>query len=96
LRRSAAAKDAMLDFSRYIADRTVNFTGRAWVFEKISEWLAQSAGSRFFLLTGEPGSGKTSLAARLSQFSSAEITPPDDCNSLTSGFLTAIHALIQK
>jgi hypothetical protein len=40
----------MLDFSRYISDRTVNFTGRAWVFEKISEWLSLSAGS--------PGGGR--------------------------------------
>jgi hypothetical protein len=81
----------MLDFSRHIADSTVNFTGRAWVFEEINKWLAQSARSRFFLLTGEPGSGKTSLAARLSQFSSAEATPPESCKLLTPGFLTAIH-----
>lgn len=28
----------MLDFPRYILERTHNFTGRGWVFETINDW----------------------------------------------------------
>jgi hypothetical protein len=50
-----------IDFSSYIADRTNGFTGREWVFAEIDRWLADPQGTRVFLLTGEPGSGKTSF-----------------------------------
>ena len=76
-----------IDFSNYIADRTLNFTGRGWVFEKIQEWLADPKGDRFFLLTGEPGSGKTAIAARLTQFAQGAETYP----GLGGGFLHAVH-----
>ena len=33
-----------IDFSNYIADRTLNFTGREWVFETIQNWLADPEG----------------------------------------------------
>jgi len=58
-----------LDFSKYITDRTRDFTGREWVFRAIDNWLADPEGSRVFLLTGEPGCGKTAVAARLVQTS---------------------------
>ena len=38
-----------------------------------------------------PGSGKTALASRLAQFSSAEEAPSDNCESFTPEFLTAIY-----
>ncbi|MBD2234615.1 AAA family ATPase [Phormidium tenue] len=76
-----------IDFSNYIADRTLNFTGREWVFEAIQSWLADSNGDRFFLLTGEPGSGKTAIAARLAQFANGE----KQDQKFDQGFLTAIH-----
>jgi hypothetical protein len=64
------------------------FTGREWVFQKIYEWLSEARGSRYFLLTGKPGSGKTAIAARLTQFSQNE-TPLH--SNFAPGFLSAIH-----
>lgn len=55
------------DFSAYIADRTRDFVGREWVFAEIDRWLADRAAPRFFILAGEPGIGKTAIAARLAQ-----------------------------
>jgi DNA replication protein DnaC len=49
----------------YISERTRDFTGREWVLEKIDAWLNNPEGPRFFILTGEPGAGKSALAARL-------------------------------
>jgi len=44
-----------LDFSSLIAKLTLNFTGRAWVFDEIERWLANPSGAGLFLLTGEQG-----------------------------------------
>lgn len=45
---------------------TQSFTDREWVFEEIDRWLQQD-NERFFILTGEPGVGKSTLAAHLIQ-----------------------------
>jgi hypothetical protein len=58
----------VIDFS-YVSDRTQNFTGREWIFQAINDWLADPKAPRFFLITGEPGSGKTAFVARLYQLS---------------------------
>src|SRR5882762_559171 len=79
-----------IDFSSYIAERTQNFSGRGWVFHEISEWLANPAQRRYFLLTGAPGSGKTAISARLAQLSSG-LTSPQDGSELRQGWLSAVH-----
>ena len=76
-----------IDFSDYIADRTKNFTGREWVFRAIHEWLSDPDGSRYFLLSGDPGSGKTSIAAQLTRISQGEFA----CSKLAPRFLSAFH-----
>ena len=76
-----------IDFSAYIADRTTHFAGREWVFEAIQKWLTDPKGDRFFLLTGEPGSGKTAIAARLTQFAQGVISHP----RFDAEFLHAVH-----
>ena len=59
----------LLDFRELIAERTRHFTGREWVFERVSDWLGETAGARVFLLSGGPGTGKTAIAARIAQMS---------------------------
>jgi hypothetical protein len=81
---------SVLDFTNYIADRTQNFTGREWVFQAINAWLVNPDKPRFFLLIGEPGSGKTAIAGRLSQFAQGE-TAPADPGCFRPGFLDAVH-----
>ena len=55
-----------LDFGRDIESLTQDFTGREWVMAEIDEWLQREA-ERFFFLTGEPGVGKSAIAAQLTQ-----------------------------
>ena len=57
----------MLDFSAYITERTKDFTGREWVFAELDRWLVTPEAPHFFVITGEPGIGKTAIAARLTQ-----------------------------
>ena len=45
-----------------IARFTENFTGRQWVFDENDRWLKESE-ERFFILTGEPGVGKSAIAS---------------------------------
>jgi len=85
-----------LDFSTYVLDRTRDFTGREWVFQAVNDWLDDPAGERFFLLTGEPGCGKTAIASRLCQFSQGIVPPPDGLQHLTQGFLSAIHFCLAR
>ncbi len=57
----------MIDYTDFITDRTRDFTGREWVFAEIDRWLADPDAPNFFVITGEPGIGKTAIAARLTQ-----------------------------
>ena len=82
---------SLIDFTNDISKRTRDFTGREWVFQTIEAWLADTHGPRFFLLTGNPGSGKSAIAARLAQFSQGSISSPDGCHLLTSNVLSALH-----
>ena len=65
-----------LDFTGYLAERTDEFTGREWLFDAVAAWYADPGSERCFLLTGEPGAGKTAVAAYLAS---------------TAGFLDAVH-----
>ena len=47
-----------------LEEKTSGFTGRSWVFRSIDAWLT-SGNARRFLVVGEPGTGKSALAARM-------------------------------
>jgi HEAT repeat protein len=81
----------MINFDRYISEKTVGFTGRTWVFTAINKWLGEPQGARIFLLTGEPGSGKSAIASRLVQFSTGVEVHPSSTPHLGQNFLSAIH-----
>jgi WD40 repeat protein len=51
----------------YVAERAAAFVGREWVFARVRSFLAGPPGT--FLLRGDPGTGKTAVAARLAQAS---------------------------
>jgi tetratricopeptide (TPR) repeat protein len=51
-----------------LSERISDFSGRSWVFRRVADWLGHEDSS-LFLLTGEPGTGKSALAARLLQLS---------------------------
>ncbi len=70
-----------------LAGSTAGFTGRGWVFDEADAWLAR--GERRFLLTGDAGTGKSTVAARLVAFSRGE--PPSGRARLEKGFLSAAH-----
>ena len=54
------------DFNRRIDELTVRFVGREWLLTKIDEYLRQKEGN-YLVITGEPGIGKSAVAARLIQ-----------------------------
>lgn len=53
-----------LDFSELIIERTADFTGREWVFEKLDDWLTAGAPG-VLLLTAGPGAGKSTFIVQL-------------------------------
>jgi WD40 repeat protein len=87
----AISTETVFDFSSHVAERTRDFTGRTWVFRALDDWLADATQARFFLLTGNPGSGKTAIAARLYQFAQGHVAQPPGLAHLTPGFLSAVH-----
>lgn len=60
------ARLSAIDFTSDLEKLTKDFTGRQWVFDDIDRWLRES-NERFFIFTGEPGVGKSAIAARLTQ-----------------------------
>ena len=84
-------KLSVLDFSSYITERTVDYTDREWVYEDIDAWPGTTNAPPFYYLTGEPGSGKTAISARLTQFSAGAVEAPTNLKHLIPQFLTAAH-----
>ncbi|MFW9872453.1 MAG: TIR domain-containing protein [Candidatus Thorarchaeota archaeon] len=52
-----------LDFGVEIDKYIANFYGREWIFDIVNEWFKSD--EKVFLLTGNPGVGKTAIAAML-------------------------------
>jgi hypothetical protein len=80
-----------IEFGPFIEQQTQHFVGRDWLFKAIDDWLGNPSAQRYFLIKAEPGSGKTSIAARLCQLSMGDAAAPVSLAHLTSGFLSAWH-----
>jgi len=84
---------AATDFSRDIKRLTQDFVGREWVFDEIDNWLHRQD-QRFFILTGEPGAGKSAIAAKLTQIQRAVggerlVSDQSHSNGLAAAFLVS-------
>jgi WD40 repeat protein len=56
----------------YARERAAHFTGRSWVFARLDQFLDGPPG--VFLLLGEPGTGKTAVAAQLALAADGRLT----------------------
>src|SRR6266436_4190302 len=56
----------------YVQERAAHFTGRGWVFDRLDQFLDGPPG--VFLLLGEPGTGKTAVAAQLALAAASRLT----------------------
>jgi hypothetical protein len=89
--RMMQARLPKIEFDPFIRQHGQHFVGRSWLFKEIDDWLSDPGGQRYFLIKGEPGSGKTAIAARLCQFSRGDMALPDPLVQLRPGFLNAWH-----
>ncbi|MFC1878755.1 AAA family ATPase [Chloroflexota bacterium] len=83
---------AALNFKHEIKRLTEDFIGREWIFNEIDKWL-QRENERFFILTGEPGVGKSAIAARLTQVRADKIAAYHFCIAGNVGTITPNSAL---
>lgn len=63
---TVATQVKAIAFSESIQQLTNGSTGRTWVLNKIDHWLQQKD-QRFLVIAGEPGVGKSAIAAHLIQ-----------------------------
>lgn len=50
-----------MDFEAYMTARRESFTGRAWLFQQIQQWLRSKKGSRTLVIKAGPGAGKSAF-----------------------------------
>ena len=85
---SSSARLSAIAFSAFIHQLTEVFIGRSHILNKIDHWLQQN-NQRFFILTGEPGVGKSAIAAHLIQtrkdIFAYHFCQADDPNTLKPG-----------
>ncbi|MDD5266652.1 MAG: hypothetical protein PHO08_05935 [Methylococcales bacterium] len=66
----------MINFPKRIAENICGFTGRAWLLPKLLDWWEQDD-VRLFLLTGDPGTGKSMILGWLAGFGPVPADPTD-------------------
>jgi hypothetical protein len=65
-----------IDLPKHVADRIGAFRGRRWLLGPLLEWWEQSV-DRIFLLTGDPGTGKSMILAWLAGFGPLPAEPDE-------------------
>lgn len=70
-----------IDFGPEIARYSENYSDRAWIDDKISDWIQHSS-TRGFVLIGNPGSGKSALSSALSRSLQEQVIGIHFCSSL--------------
>ena len=78
--------DLSTDDWAHVDERARDFTGRAWVFERVRTFLASDA--RLLVIVAPPGTGKTAIAARLAQASAGRL-PDEPALPVPAGTLAA-------
>jgi hypothetical protein len=61
---SIGIREHIRDFSLYITEKTGSFVGRDFLFQEIQEFI-DSNPRGYFLLSGDPGIGKSAISAKL-------------------------------
>jgi hypothetical protein len=61
---SVSIKDEIRDFTSFIVEKNNGFIGRVFLFKEIEEFLKENT-QGYFLLYGDPGIGKSAIAAKL-------------------------------
>src|SRR5437762_6881136 len=64
----------MIELPRVIANNIDQFSGRVWLLPKVLEWFDDNK-ERVLVLSGEPGSGKSMIAAWLAGMGPAPVDP---------------------
>ncbi len=57
----------------YVQERAAYFTGRGWVFDRLEQFLSGPPG--VFFLLGDPGTGKTAVAAQFALAAAGRLAP---------------------
>lgn len=84
-------------FEASVIEKTLDFHGRQWLFDSVEYWLEQST-SPIFWLTGSPGTGKSTFAAKLMHHSRSVVIGYYSCdfqrhNSSMEAALVAVRTL---
>jgi len=61
---AAEVRHQIIDQGRFIAEKTAGFVGRQWIFDAIDRFVREEPRG-YFLITGDPGIGKSALVAEL-------------------------------
>ena len=72
---------------KYVDERAGAFVGREWVFARVRRFLSGAPGT--FLVHGDPGTGKTAVAARLAQASCGRLDAADSPPPVGGGVISA-------
>jgi AAA ATPase domain len=81
-----------ISFTNRISQLTSRFVGRQWILDQLNYWLVNSS-ERVFLIVGEPGVGKSALAAHIVNTGSP-LSAFHFCIALEGGTLRPVSVLL--